>query len=83
MTLRQLETHTHEAYHKILSNLANAKSVWGASSPQYRECEAMAAEYNRLLQIQGRGDGQVLTKEEPRGKQEVTTNLVFRSRLTK
>jgi len=30
---------------QIISNLRNIRTVWGESSIQYREAEAMAAEY--------------------------------------
>ena len=83
MALAQFDYYTIEAYHKILSNLSNAKSVWGVSSPQYRESQAVAAEYHRLLQIDGHDEAQVSTTNVSGAMQEatMTTKLAFRSRV--
>jgi hypothetical protein len=80
------ETNTDKQPLQIVSNLANIKNVWGDSSRQYAEADAIAAEYLRTflgpakasteLQVRGTAAGDHVLSAEAK-----TLNLVFRPKV--
>lgn len=71
---------------QITSNLANIKNVWGDSSRQYAEADAIAAEYLRTFLGPAKASAEQQVRSTAAGDQVLsaeakTLNLVFRPKV--
>ncbi|MCJ1433444.1 hypothetical protein MMC27_002805 [Xylographa pallens] len=76
-----------DEYVKIRANVANIENVWGKASSQYREADAMAAEYLRNFMGSGADlpeRGQQMQGREvakPQKGESLGMNLAFRPKV--
>ncbi len=80
------EANTDKQTLQITSNLTNIKSVWGDSSRQYAEADAIAAEYLRTFPGPAKASTEQQVRSTAAGDQVLsaeakTLNLVFRPKV--